>query len=356
MYTICNRRFYCIALILWWTWLHGASPWSSKLELQTAEGKRKPQTRKGSSFSGFSPHPHLVTLIQKPQDQHSYYYFYNNNSISGASTKLQKQANCNCWPLIVILVLSAIEVPGLDTATLASGTRQSTWAFAIDASRDLLLSATELYRNVTSSNAKPTCLRPGALAREARLVILPHLRSFHLRFVEDWHSDPDRQTCHGHADCHQRVLVELQCAHCHASSSWDPYPARARFQCILDRLLYGLEPRRAQIKRPTGSRGVRCGCRCAGAAAGAGGGEGGRHSWRLSSSGDGDAGHRHGKPRGRGFLPHGERGAYPLPAALGWPCGRVCHVSWLGCTLEGARYWGPGLIPSPESGHGDGVV
>ena len=108
--------------------------------------------------------------------------------------------------------------------------------------------------------------------------------------------------------------------------------------------------------RPAGSHGVRCACGCARAAARAGGGEGGRHSWRLSSSGDGDAGHRHGKPRGRGFLPRGEGALIRSPRLWGWFCRRVCHVACLGAGSEGARNPGPGLIPSPESGRGDGIV
>lgn len=57
--------------------------------------------RKGTSLSGFSPHRQLVCLMKEPQEQHSYYYYHNNNNIiSEASTHLQKQANCNCWPLI----------------------------------------------------------------------------------------------------------------------------------------------------------------------------------------------------------------------------------------------------------------
>lgn len=104
--------------------------------------------------------------------------------------------------LIVVLVLAAVEVARLHATALAGGARQRARSLAIDTLGDLALTATELHGDVPSTNTEAANLSARSLAREARLVILPLLRAFHLRLVEDRHADPDRQSCHSHADCH----------------------------------------------------------------------------------------------------------------------------------------------------------
>lgn len=115
--------------------------------------------------------------------------------------------------LIVVLVLAAVEVTRLHSTPLARRARQGARALAIDTPRDFPLSASKLHRDVPRTHAEAAHLRARSFTREARLVILPLLRAFHLRLVEDRHADPDCDACHAHTDCEYRILVKLQCAH-----------------------------------------------------------------------------------------------------------------------------------------------